>query len=193
MTMFQTIYSVLLFGLLFTATIGNQIVNGFVTKTTCRIGRNEKLLNKRLHSPLSNVRLRNKISPEEEKDNSLQSSLDDDDVMPQESLPPASSPSSSPMPPTPSFQNYAIAFLAYLAFISIWPLLALLRVKLGGGFGNPVELFDVDKFMTLGLMQQADSATTFGGGVMGGSDEIMELPPLSPAEQLVGAFFGPPR
>jgi hypothetical protein len=25
-----------------------------------------------------------------------------------------------------------------------------------------------------------------------GANEIYELPPLSPAEQLVGAFFGPP-
>ena len=68
-----------------------------------------------------------------------------------------------------------------VAFVMFWPLLALLRVNVGGPTGG----FDIDMFMALkGILdvQGADTA----------DETILELPPLSPAEQLVDAIFGPP-
>ena len=60
---------------------------------------------------------------------------------------------------------------------------------------NPFVDFDVDLFLSIN--RALNSGSTIGGGgvadgVMGGG-EIVELPALSPAEQIVGAFFGPPR
>jgi hypothetical protein len=73
--------------------------------------------------------------------------------------------------------------IAFVAFVAFWPLLALVRIN---GFENPVDSFDVDMFIALkGILESADRP------MMG--SEIMELPPLTPAEQIVGAIFGPPR
>jgi hypothetical protein len=77
--------------------------------------------------------------------------------------------------PTPSFVSVGVAAVAFVAF---WPLLALLRVN------GPTTGFDIDMFMSLkGILDTSPDM---------GANEIYELPPLSPAEQLVGAFFGPP-
>jgi hypothetical protein len=85
--------------------------------------------------------------------------------------------------------------LSYLAgavvFVMFWPILAVMRVYFGGS-GSPLAGFDLDMFMALkGILDTGpndimDTATAMYG------DTIMELPPLSPAEQLVGAIFGPP-
>ena len=88
--------------------------------------------------------------------------------------------SPAPLPPLPKLN--ASVLLPWLSFVLFWPLLALLRVKLDG-IGNPVEYFDIDKYTALKSMMQEPPDF----------DEILELPPLSPAEQLVGTFFGPPR
>jgi hypothetical protein len=77
--------------------------------------------------------------------------------------------------PTPSFVPIGVAAVAFVAF---WPLLALLRVN------GPTTGFDIDMFMALkGILDTSPDMR---------ADEIYELPPLSPAEQLVGAIFGPP-
>ena len=61
---------------------------------------------------------------------------------------------------------------------------------------NPFVDFDVDLYLSINRALNLGSSTIGGGGVaddvMGGG-EIVELPALSPAEQIVGAFFGPPR
>ena len=70
---------------------------------------------------------------------------------------------------------------ATLLFVAFWPLLALLRSTT-----SPVDGFDVDMFMALkGIMDTTPLTDT--------DSTIVELPSLSPAEQLVGAIFGPPR
>jgi hypothetical protein len=87
---------------------------------------------------------------------------DDDDNLQSSSLP---------------FLTFAVPAVVIVAF---WPLLALLRDT-----NDPTSGFDVDMFMALqGILDGGNVATMDGG--------IMELPPLSPAEQLVGAIFGPP-
>lgn len=78
------------------------------------------------------------------------------------------------------------ALLGVVAFTAFWPLLAFLR------FENPVGYnFDVDTFLALqGILGMNDA-----GNMMqdpGAVTEIIELPGLSPAEQVVAAFFGPP-
>ena len=68
----------------------------------------------------------------------------------------------------------AIAF----AFVSFWPLV--------GGF-------DVETFLALrGILDDGRTASGYYYGGGGTESSILELPPLSPAEQLVGAVFGPP-
>jgi len=93
-------------------------------------------------------------------------------------------PPSTSIPPL-ELSDFATAIIPFVAFVSFWPLLAFVRFKLFAGIGpigNPMDYLDVDKFMALkDLMQEAD-----------GSKEIMELPSMSPAEQMVGSFFGPP-
>lgn len=64
-----------------------------------------------------------------------------------------------------------------LAFVAFWPLLALLRVW-------SQDQVDVDSFMAIKGMLDNSSVPDM--------NEIRELPPLSPAEQIVGALFGPP-
>lgn len=63
---------------------------------------------------------------------------------------------------------------------------------------NPMLDFDVDLYLSINKSlfgpvsgSGLSSAGVLGGGGLGG--EIVELPALSPAEQIVGAFFGPPH
>jgi len=85
--------------------------------------------------------------------------------------------------------------ISTILFVSFWPLLALLRTTSWNN--NPIDGFDIDMFIALkGIMDNAtpDSSMAIGVGLDAAADYnpvIMELPPLSPAEQLVGAFFGP--
>ena len=73
------------------------------------------------------------------------------------------------------------AVFATLIFVSFWPLLALLRSTT-----SPIDGFDVDMFMALkGIMDTVPMDNM--------DPSIVEVPSLSPAEQLVGAIFGPPR
>ncbi len=66
---------------------------------------------------------------------------------------------------------------------------------------NPVTDFDIDFYMALDDVQKSTTTGGNGGGMMmsggdyvgGGADTIVGLPKLSPAEQLVGALFGPPQ
>jgi hypothetical protein len=75
------------------------------------------------------------------------------------------------------FLPLAISAVTVVAF---WPLLALLRDT-----NDPTYGFDVDMFMALKGILDSGNTANFDGS-------IIELPPLSPAEQLVGAIFGPP-
>jgi hypothetical protein len=69
-----------------------------------------------------------------------------------------------------------------LAFVAFWPLLALLRAW---NYDHHTVGFDIDSYMALkGMMDTSP--------INNGLDEIKELPPLSPAEQVVSALFGPP-
>ena len=77
--------------------------------------------------------------------------------------------------------NVSLAVVA-VAVVSFWPLLALFRDTNDALYG-----FDIDMFMALkGIL---DSGST---NLDAYYDDIVELPQLSPAEQLVGAIFGPP-
>lgn len=88
------------------------------------------------------------------------------------------------LPPLPKLD--ASILLPWFLFVSFWPLLTLVRLKLDGvGMGNPVEYFDIDKYTALKSIM-AEPPDNF-------DETILELPPLSPAEQLVGALFGPPK
>lgn len=71
--------------------------------------------------------------------------------------------------------------VAYLGFVSFWPLLAAVQVYLR------THEFDVDTYLTVkGLL---DTAAPLDNG--SDATTIMELPPLSPAERLVDSLFGP--
>merc|ERR1711862_614521 len=56
---------------------------------------------------------------------------------------------------------------------------------------NPNTYFDIDFYMALDGVIGNNAATELDPSSMPEST-IIELPPLSPAEQLVGAIFGPP-
>ena len=62
---------------------------------------------------------------------------------------------------------------------------------------NPLVDFDVDLYLSINRALNASGGGMGSGGVgdgiVGAGGEIVELPALSPAEQIVGAFFGPPR
>lgn len=78
---------------------------------------------------------------------------------------------------TPSFPILPAA-VATLALVLFWPLLAFFRSA----------VFDVDMFMALkGILDERPAGYDYGG-----DSNIVELPPLSPAERLVDAIFGPP-
>ena len=89
--------------------------------------------------------------------------------------------SKAPTSIPPQSLSIQAGLLATLLFVAFWPLLALLRSTT-----SPIDGFDVDMFMALkGIM---DTPT-----LMDTDSTIVELPSLSPAEQLVGAIFGPPH
>ncbi|KAG7374370.1 hypothetical protein IV203_013465 [Nitzschia inconspicua] len=73
---------------------------------------------------------------------------------------------------TPSFP-FLSAAIATIGFVLFWPLLAFVRNS----------YFDVDMFMALKAILDDTSMD---------ENSIIELPPLSPAERLVDAIFGPP-
>ncbi|KAG7349440.1 hypothetical protein IV203_012037 [Nitzschia inconspicua] len=74
---------------------------------------------------------------------------------------------------TPSFP-FLTAAMATMVFVLFWPLLAFVQNS----------YFDVDMFMSLkGILDDTS---------MDENSIIVELPPLSPAERLVDAIFGPP-
>ncbi len=90
--------------------------------------------------------------------------------------------SNRPPSTSPNELHLAPAIFATVLFVSFWPLLALLRST-----ASPIDGFDIDMFMALkGIMDPTP---------MDNMDptSIVELPSLSPAEQLVGAIFGPPQ
>ena len=66
---------------------------------------------------------------------------------------------------------------------------------------NPLVDFDVDLYLSITRALNSGSVgggmgsggVLVGDGIVGAGGEIVELPALSPAEQIVGAFFGPPR
>ena len=63
---------------------------------------------------------------------------------------------------------------------------------------NPSVDFDVDLYLSINRALNSGggmmgSGGVGGDGIVGAGGEIVELPALSPAEQIVGAFFGPPR
>jgi len=64
---------------------------------------------------------------------------------------------------------------SFILFVSFWPFLALMRLVLPDLLQGQ---FDIETYMTL-------------RNLMDEPKEIIELPPLSPAEQLVDALFGP--
>ncbi|KAL3940530.1 MAG: hypothetical protein SGBAC_004958 [Bacillariaceae sp.] len=92
-------------------------------------------------------------------------------------------------------EEKGIPFLATALGISVllaaWPLLTFLR-----GVNSPTDGFDVDMFMTLKGMLDTTNGTTDNSMSMLTDENyqsIVNLPALSPAEQLVGAVFGPPH
>ena len=92
-------------------------------------------------------------------------------------------------PPLP----FLVPAILVTSVLALWPLLALLRDT-----NSPTDGFDVDMFMALKGMLETN---TYGGNDMTTAvtddyyygDTIIELPSLSPAEQMVGAIFGPPH
>lgn len=85
-----------------------------------------------------------------------------------------------------SFPLMVVA-LPLVALAALWPLLAIFRDA-----NDPTSGFDIDMFMALKGILDSGNGNDAGGMMVLGDDSIIELPPLSPAEQLVGAIFGPP-
>ena len=88
-------------------------------------------------------------------------------------------------PPLP----FLVPAILVTSVLALWPLLALLRDT-----NSPTDGFDVDMFMALkGMLGSGgnDMTTAVTDDYYG--DTIIELPTLSPAEQMVGAIFGPPH
>lgn len=82
--------------------------------------------------------------------------------------------------------------ISTIIFVSFWPLLAVLRTITSNS--NPIDGFDIDMFIALKGIMDNTTPDSIAGGLNAAADYnpvIIELPPLSPAEQLVGAFFGP--
>lgn len=82
--------------------------------------------------------------------------------------------------------------LGISAILAAWPLLTFLRDT-----NNPTDGFDIDMFMALKGMLDTSGNIDSSSNMSRLTDEnyrsIVQLPSLSPAEQLVAAFFGPPR
>lgn len=75
-------------------------------------------------------------------------------------------------------------------------ILAVLSILLYNIFTNPMTSFDIDFYMALdGTLNNSNAMNTGVMDTSGGGaqlESITGLPPLSPAEKIVGAFFGPP-
>ena len=81
-------------------------------------------------------------------------------------------------------------------------ILGLILFVLYTKFTNPATDFDIDFYMALDDMTTNTASGNGGGGIGGGyygnpdgvmaADTILGLPKLSPAENIVGALFGPP-
>lgn len=90
-------------------------------------------------------------------------------------------------PPLP----FLVPAILVTSVLALWPLLALLRDT-----NSPTDGFDVDMFMALkGMLGSGgnDMTTAVTDDYYYHGDTIIELPTLSPAEQMVGAIFGPPH
>lgn len=76
---------------------------------------------------------------------------------------------------------FLVVAIPTVALLSLWPLLAFFCDT-----NEPTSGFDIDMFMALkGILSSNNDFVV-------NDDGIVELPPLSPAEQLVGTIFGPP-
>ena len=111
--------------------------------------------------------------------------LNNDDDKEKSRGPQSPSPSSS----SSSSMSTGLVIIATIIFTSFWPLLAVLRST-----SNPIDGFDIDMFIALkGILDNTTpDVSALGLDADYYNPVIMELPPLSPAEQLVGAIFGPP-
>ena len=76
--------------------------------------------------------------------------------------------------------------LGISVLLSVWPLLTFLR-----DVNHPTDGFDVDMFMTLKGMFDGNGNADMSMLTNDNYQSIVQLPALSPAERLVGAFFGP--
>lgn len=81
---------------------------------------------------------------------------------------------------------FLISAVIVTAILASWPLLSFFRDT-----NNPTDGFDIDMFMALKGM--LDNTNSVGTMAIDDVQSIVEIPVLSPAEQLVGAIFGPPR
>lgn len=81
--------------------------------------------------------------------------------------------------------------------IMILPIVTLVAIALLGmgvlytKLTNPVVDFDVDFYMAIDSVKDSTAGLNSGGMDALDTDTIVGLPPLSPAEKLVGALFGP--
>lgn len=89
--------------------------------------------------------------------------------------------------------------LLILPLATTGAILGLILFVLYTKFTNPSTDFDIDFYMALDDMTTNTASGNGGGGGYYGNpdgvmaaDTILGLPKLSPAEQLVGALFGPP-
>mmetsp|Transcript_40647 Transcript_40647/g.46207 ORF Transcript_40647/g.46207 Transcript_40647/m.46207 type:complete len:198 (+) Transcript_40647:152-745(+) len=81
----------------------------------------------------------------------------------------------------PQSLSTPVILFATVLFVSFWPLLALLRFNMSNINGIETNIFMALKgIIETSPMTDMDST-------------IVELPSLSPAEQLVGSIFGPPK
>lgn len=88
----------------------------------------------------------------------------------------------------PSFEvkDVAIAAASFVAVILFWTAVPYLRYRAS------MFDFDVETYLALKGVMAPTSGMELGMGSDLYGDGIKELPPLSPPEQLVGMFFGPP-
>ena len=157
-------------------------VDGFVSNPkTSLLTHSDQATHRRLFLTMqarSSVKCDSKRDPLLETDTNDEDDTIEVDWNTERNQPQESSTQNSTPPQTLSIQAGIFATLLFVAF---WPLLALLRSTT-----SPIDGFDVDMFMALkGIMDTAPLTDT--------DSTIVELPSLSPAEQLVGAIFGPPH
>lgn len=83
-------------------------------------------------------------------------------------------------------QDFVSAAPLAIAFVAFWPLLTVLRLW----FSHQVD-WDLDSYLLLRDMMDDTTTTAATTLYDEAPSQIMELPPLSPAERLVDALFGP--